>query len=226
MKYSEIFYSIQGEGQFVGVPSVFFRTSLCNLRCNWCDTPYTSWQPENKTISVDQAFAAIHEFDTEHVVITGGEPFVQKNELGELCEMLFTQGHYITIETNATLFAPVQAHLISMSPKLAHSVPQHDPQWHKVHDQERLKPQIIQQFLENYSCQVKFVVDAPQDIEEIKELQDQIPIPKQSIVLMPQSLDQTDIFQRQKWLVELCKNNGYRYSPRLHVDIWGNQRGT
>ena len=77
MKYSEIFYSIQGEGQLVGLPSVFFRTSYCNLRCIWCDTPYTSWQPENKDISVEDAVVAILAYDCQQVVITGGEPFMQ-----------------------------------------------------------------------------------------------------------------------------------------------------
>ena len=81
MKFSELFHTIQGEGQFIGVPSVFFRTSYCNLRCVWCDTPYTSWKPENRDISVAESVAAISQYACKHVVITGGEPFIQAKEV-------------------------------------------------------------------------------------------------------------------------------------------------
>lgn len=226
MKYSEIFYSLQGEGQLVGVPSVFFRTSACNLRCSWCDTPYTSWTPENKDISVSQAFNEITKFGVKHVVITGGEPFIQQKELMILCELLFAKGHHITIETNATIFVPVQAHLISMSPKLSNSTPLDDKQWQKIHNQERLKPDIIRLFLEKYECQVKFVMNDSQDIQEVGELVKQIPLPTEAIVLMPQGVEIKEIDERQQWLAEVCKQTGYRYSPRLHLNIWGNKRGT
>jgi 7-carboxy-7-deazaguanine synthase len=226
MKYSEIFYTLQGEGQLVGVPSVFFRTSFCNLRCSWCDTPYTSWIPENHDISVSEAFNELTKFGVKHVVITGGEPFLQKKELTTLCEMLSTKGHHITIETNATVFVPVQANLISMSPKLSNSTPLDDKRWNKIHEKERLKEDIIRLFLEKYACQVKFVINDIQDIQEVRELAEQIPIPKETIVLMPQGIEINEIQEREKWLVEVCKETGYRYSPRLHLNIWGNKRGT
>ncbi|MDM8568411.1 7-carboxy-7-deazaguanine synthase QueE [Thiotrichales bacterium HSG1] len=228
MKYSEIFYTLQGEGRLVGVPSVFFRTSTCNLRCLWCDTAYTSWTPENKDITVSDAFNAIIKFGVKHVVITGGEPFIQKEELTILCEKLSAKGHHITIETNATIFAPVSANLISMSPKLSNSTPTSlkDKQWQKVHNRERLKLDVIRLFLDKYDCQAKFVISDIQDIQEVLELSKQLPIPKEMIVLMPQGTQINDIEERQKWLVEVCKETGYRYSPRLHINIWGDKRGT
>jgi 7-carboxy-7-deazaguanine synthase len=226
MKYSEIFYTLQGEGQLVGVPSVFFRTSFCNLRCSWCDTPYTSWIPENHDISVSEAFNELTKFGVKHVVITGGEPFLQKKELTTLCEMLSTKGHHITIETNATVFVPVQANLISMSPKLSNSTPLDDKRWKKIHEKERLKLDIMRLFLDKYTCQVKFVINDIQDIQEVRELAEQIPIPKETIVLMPQGIEINEIQEREKWLVEVCKETGYRYSPRLHLNIWGSKRGT
>jgi len=226
MKYSEIFYTIQGEGQLVGVPSVFFRTSFCNLRCSWCDTPYTSWTPENHDISVSEAFNKLTKFGVKHVVITGGEPFIQKKELTTLCEMLSAKGHHITIETNATVFVPVQAHLISMSPKLSNSTPLDDKRWKKIHEKERLKRDIMRLFLDKYACQAKFVISDIQDIQEVRELAEQIPIPKETIVLMPQGVEINEIQEREKWLVEVCKETGYRYSPRLHLNIWGSKRGT
>lgn len=225
MKYSELFHTIQGEGQLIGVPSVFFRTSYCNLRCTWCDTPYTSWQPENKDITVVESVAAIAQFGCKHVVITGGEPFIQTKELIVLCRELDKQGHHITIETNATLFAKVAAHLISMSPKLRNSNPPSENRFYKRHERGRICPEVIRKFLDTYTCQVKFVVDTPDDLAEIQTLQADIGIPAETIMLMPQGKTSWVLNQKQEWLVELCKENGYRYSPRVHVDIWGEKRG-
>lgn len=225
MKYSELFYTIQGEGQMIGVPSVFFRTSYCNLRCVWCDTPYTSWKPENRDITVDETVSAIGEFGCRHVVITGGEPFIQTKELISLCHALDRKGHHITIETNATIFAEVSANLISMSPKLSNSNPSTEDRFFKRHERGRICPEVIRKFLNNYSCQVKFVVDDPEDIIEIKTLQCDIGISPDTIMLMPQGKEPGILNKKQAWLVELCKEHGYRYSPRVHVDIWGEKRG-
>ncbi len=225
MKYSELFHTIQGEGQLIGVPSVFFRTSYCNLRCVWCDTPYTSWKPENRDITVDETVSAIEQFGCKHVVITGGEPFIQNKELIALCGELDKRGHHITIETNATIFAEVAAHLISMSPKLRNSNPSQDDRFFKRHERGRICPEIIRKFLDTYLCQVKFVVDTPDDLSEIQTLQLDIGIPSEAIMLMPQGKNPSVLNQKQEWLVELCKENGYRYSPRVHVDIWGEKRG-
>ena len=225
MKFSELFYTIQGEGKLVGVPSVFFRTSYCNLRCIWCDTPYTSWTPEDKDITVAEAVKAIARLGCGHVVITGGEPFIQTKELTRLCQELNQRGHHITVETAATVFAPIAADLISMSPKLRNSNPAPDNRFYKRHDLGRICPDVIRQFLNQYECQVKFVVDCPGDLEEIKTLHAEIPIPTEAIVLMPQGVTPDELQPKQEWLVEICKEEGYRYSPRIHVDIWGNKRG-
>ncbi|MDE0686930.1 MAG: 7-carboxy-7-deazaguanine synthase QueE [Candidatus Poribacteria bacterium] len=225
MKFSELFHTIQGEGQLIGVPSVFFRTSYCNLRCVWCDTPYTSWKPEDRNISVAESVDAISQYRCKHVVITGGEPFIQARELMELCCELDKRGHHITIETNATLFAAVPAHLISMSPKLRNSNPPADNRFFKRHERGRIRPDVIRKFLDQYPCQVKFVVDTPEDLAEIQALQTEIDIPAETILLMPQGTTPTVLRQKQEWLVDLCKENGYRYSPRVHVDIWGDKRG-
>ena len=225
MKFSELFYTIQGEGQLIGVPSVFFRTSYCNLRCVWCDTPYTSWHPEDRDISVAESVAAITRYRCKHVVITGGEPFIQAAALIELCRELDVRGHHITIETNATRFAKVAAHLISMSPKLRNSNPPAADRFFKRHERDRIHPDVIRKFLDAYPCQVKFVVDTPEDLAEIQALQTAISIPAETILLMPQGTTSTVLQQKQAWLVDLCKENGYRYSPRVHVDIWGDKRG-
>src|SRR5260370_18429506 len=74
MKIAEIFYSIQGEGMLTGVPSVFIRTSGCNLRCQWCDTPYTSWNPEGREMSQDEILAEARVHQPSHALVTGGDP--------------------------------------------------------------------------------------------------------------------------------------------------------
>ena len=123
MKIAELFYSLQGEGSLVGVPSVFIRTSGCNLRCSWCDTPYTSWQPEGVEVTLDQILAQVHTHPCGHVVVTGGEPMIAP-EVVALTERLREAGLHITIETAGTVFKPVACHLMSISPKLANSTPE------------------------------------------------------------------------------------------------------
>ncbi|MEE2909532.1 MAG: 7-carboxy-7-deazaguanine synthase QueE [Candidatus Poribacteria bacterium] len=226
MKYSEIFYSIQGEGQLIGYPSVFFRTSYCNLRCIWCDTPYTSWEPEDKDISVEDAVDAILAHNCKQVVITGGEPFMQSKDLTILCRRLRQNGKHITIETNGTLFEKVEADLLSISPKLENSNPSEFNHHFKQHQRNRINQPVLRQFLDYYSCQLKFVVETERDLFEIHQLEREMQIPASIIVLMPQGITNNQIQEKQNWIVETCKKYGYRYSPRLHVDIWGDTRGT
>ncbi len=76
MKIAEIYKSVQGEGLLTGTPSVFVRVSGCNLRCWFCDTPFTSWAPEGSDIAVDEIVAQVEEWDCRHVVLTGGEPML------------------------------------------------------------------------------------------------------------------------------------------------------
>ena len=225
MKYSEIFYSIQGEGQLIGYPSVFFRTSYCNLRCIWCDTPYTSWEPEDKDISVEDAVDAKLAHNCKQVVITGGEPFMQPKDLTILCHRLRQNGKHITIETNGTLFERVEADLLSISPKLENSNPSEFNHHFKQHQRNRINQEVLRQFLDYYNCQLKFVVETERDLFEIHQLETEMQIPTSIIVLMPQGITNDQIQERQNWVVETCKKYGYRYSPRLHVDIWGDTRG-
>ncbi|HEY7391081.1 MAG TPA: 7-carboxy-7-deazaguanine synthase QueE, partial [Bryobacteraceae bacterium] len=103
MKIAEVFYSVQGEGSLVGVPSVFVRTSGCNLRCVWCDTPYASWNPEGQELSLDQIVAEVKKHAAKHVVVTGGEPMIAP-EIVPLTKRLRQLGLHITVETAGTVF--------------------------------------------------------------------------------------------------------------------------
>src|SRR3954466_13590322 len=148
MKIAEIFYSIQGEGSLIGVPSVFIRTSGCNLRCSWCDTPYTSWQPEGTDLSLDRILDEVHAPPARHVVVTGGEPMIAP-EIIPLTERLCDAGLHITIETAGTVFQPVACNLMSISPKLANSTPD-DPTWSSRHERLRIQPEVLGELMARY----------------------------------------------------------------------------
>ncbi|MED5418223.1 MAG: 7-carboxy-7-deazaguanine synthase QueE, partial [Verrucomicrobiota bacterium] len=123
MLVAEIFYSIQGEGLLAGVPSVFVRTSGCNLRCRWCDTPYASWEPEGETLSVEDIMDRVGEHPATHVVLTGGEPMMAKG-IYDLARQLKASGYHLTIETAGTIEPEgIVCDLASLSPKLADSTP-------------------------------------------------------------------------------------------------------
>src|SRR5206468_7782061 len=102
MLIAEIFYSIQGEGELTGVPSVFVRASGCNLRCTWCDTPYASWEPEGQEMQIGQIVARAMELGAKHVVLTGGEPMIMP-DIADLCDALQSQDRHVTMETAATI---------------------------------------------------------------------------------------------------------------------------
>lgn len=183
---SEIYLSRQGEGLLTGTPSLFVRTSGCNLRCSFCDTPFASWKPEGQYLEVPQILQQIDSlasdpaqsvetidlsgsFPIRHVVITGGEPMVAKN-LPELCQQLHQRGFHITVETAGTLFRELPCDLMSISPKFSNSTPtvsQAGAKWHQRHETIRFQPQVVQQLVNRYDFQLKFVVDSPADLQEI-----------------------------------------------------------
>jgi 7-carboxy-7-deazaguanine synthase len=219
MKIAEIFHSLQGEGMLVGVPSVFVRVSGCNLRCKWCDTPYTSWMPEGDELSHEQILSAIRGYKAEHVVITGGEPmlFAPVVRLSKELPM------HVTIETAGTVYQPVQCDLMSISPKLAHSTP--SGEWAARHEQTRYQPDILRRLMAEFNYQLKFVVSSPKDMDEVDRMVTELGATGERVILMPEGTRPEVTRERGLWLAEICKREGYRYSPRLHVDLWGDKRG-
>lgn len=230
MLISEIFYSVQGEGTLVGTPSVFVRTSGCNLRCRWCDTPYASWRPEGTEMSVEEIVAAVLAHPTRFVVITGGEPMIAK-AMPELLSRLRAAGKHITIETAGTVPPDgVACDLASLSPKLSNSTPGPDAgAWVQRHESTRLRPDVLRAWCESArDYQLKFVISTPDDLEEARAVVASIgiAIPPEKVLLMPEGTSVEAIRSRTDLLVEACKTHGYRYSPRLHIDLFGNKRGT
>jgi 7-carboxy-7-deazaguanine synthase len=229
MKLSELFYSIQGEGKLVGVPSVFVRASGCNLRCVWCDTPYSSWSPEGEDVPVSEIVRRVGEFGARHVVVTGGEPMIMP-DIVQLCDALHHNKHHITIETAATVFHPLKLDLASLSPKLSNSTP-HDREGGRfvaMHERQRLNIGVIQQFIDHApDLQLKFVVSSDRDLDEIQEILEQLKhVNPSDVLLMPEGTDAATLDSRAGWIADVCKRTGFRYCPRLHVALYGNTRGT
>jgi len=237
MLISETFYSIQGEGELTGVPSVFIRTSGCNLRCSWCDTPYASWRPEGTRRSVEDLVAEVRAQPGRHVVLTGGEPMIAP-ELPALAAALRAAGYHITIETAGTVPpAGVACDLASISPKLANSTPSVEAAgeaWVARHEATRRRPDVVRAWLESYDYQLKFVASAPADLDEIAGMVAELErgggpalrIPAHKVLVMPEATTLERLRERASWLGEACKARGWRYAHRLHVELYGNRRGT
>jgi 7-carboxy-7-deazaguanine synthase len=226
MRIAEVFHSIQGEGRLTGVPSVFVRTSGCNLRCWFCDTPYTSWNPEGDERSVESLVEETTSFHCEHVVITGGEPMLVK-EVAEFAERLKNEGKHITIETAGTVDLEVPADLMSISPKRANSTPNPETGWAERHDARRHRPDVINRLTTDYDYQLKFVVDRPEDVADVAEYLEEFPhIDPGKVYLMPQAIDREPHAEKCGWLAEAAQKRGWQLCRRLHIELFGNKRGT
>lgn len=240
---SETFTSIQGEGKLTGVPSFFIRLSGCNLRCAWCDTPYASWKPDGGQRTLGELVVQARESGVDHAVLTGGEPMMFP-ALSELSARLAAPrgsggaGMHITVETAGTIIPPegVTCHLMSVSPKLSNSTPRNDPrdaggQWASRHEQRRINVPVLQQLIDGFpppSRQFKFVVSAAveKDVGEIDALLGQLRGWRPGdILLMPEGT-QLPGAEHQAALVKVCVARGWRFCHRLHLQLFGNVRGT
>lgn len=228
MKVAEIYRSIQGEGLMTGCPSVFVRASGCNLRCWFCDTPFASWKPEGADLSVDEIVASIEEWDCRHVVLTGGEPMLF-SELIPLCDRLRGQHRHVTIETAGTLYLPVRANLMSISPKLAGSAPDEHthPHWRRRHNRTRHRPEVVRRLLREHVHQLKFVIDTPEELAQVEKYLCEVgPIDPERVLLMPQGIKLAELESKANWLRDYCQDRGYVFCPRKQIEWFGSLRGT
>jgi 7-carboxy-7-deazaguanine synthase len=249
--------TIQGEGKLAGISALFIRFASCNLRCIWqlpngklsiCDTSYASFNSlKNRPTDVREvADLVVNNLGSiKHVVITGGEPFIQKAALANLCELLKKEtGVHITVETNGTLFdaeAAKNIDLFSISPKLVNS----NPNFHKLeqlglepsgplifHAEKRINLKALQSFLDlsnelSKDLQLKFVVGKLEEVEEIengylKQLQGWKP---EDILLMPLGANREELVQTSRMVMQMAIQNGWRYAPRIHIEIFGSKAG-
>ncbi len=213
-----------------GTPSWFCRVSGCNLRCSWCDTPYASWSPEGDARTIDELVSEARASGLRHAVLTGGEPMMFPR-IGILTHRLREMGMHVTIETAGTVDQDLTCDLISVSPKLANSTPIDDPRdpagvWQERHEARRFQPEVLRRVLSRGAQrQVKFVVCAPADLDEIDAIVRTIGCDPPEVMLMPEGV----VPKRPdevRWVVDVCLERGWRYCPRLHIDLFGNQRGT
>jgi 7-carboxy-7-deazaguanine synthase len=231
LRISEIFSSVQGEGGWLGTPSTFVRLSGCNLRCTWCDTPYASWEPEGPVRSISEIIEQVVELSNQHVVITGGEPMLFEPVV-ELTKRLSGLGKIITIETAGTVSQPIRCHLMSISPKLSHSTPTKEKagDWAERHEKDRLNIEVLTNLIENYDTQLKFVVNPEGEHDDIKEIEDllaKLPhVESDQVMLMAEGTDREVLARREPMLLEVCMARGWRLTPRFHISLFGDRRGT
>lgn len=213
-RIAECFFSIQGEGITAGLPTVFIRLQGCSVGCTWCDTKY-SWDPSGgREVTLDGLVEEASAFPCRRVVITGGEP-LESPLFPSLVGALKARGFTIEVETSGTLTPTVEVDQWNVSVKLSES---------GVPDTKRINPQAIRKFV-RLQAWWKFVVLGRSDVLEVLQLAERFTLPRERILLMPEGVHREDVLERSLWVVDECKRYGYRYSPRLHILLWGARRG-
>jgi len=222
----EVFASIQGEGPTRGLPSVFVRLALCNLRCVWCDTKYTwDWEHYDRRAEIvelepDAVAKDVQAFGHRNVVITGGEPLLQQRALSPLVSALKKAGRRIEVETNGTLCpVPALAETVdqwNVSPKLANSG-----------NSVRLRTvaSAVTLLAAQPNAYFKFVVSYPSEIEEVQQIVVDRGIQVERVIVMPEAEDIVTLAERARSLVPACRAAGFGFSTRLQVTLWGGTRG-
>jgi 7-carboxy-7-deazaguanine synthase len=216
-RIAETFYSIQGEGVTAGRPAVFVRLQGCSVGCGWCDTKY-SWDPAaGRDVTLDGLLDEMAGFPCRRVVVTGGEP-LESPLFTPLVGALAGRGYAVEVETSGTLAPPAGAPpgiQWNVSVKLAGS---------GVAEERRINAGAIRAFLER-DAWWKRVVSEPGELAEVLRLTERFALPRERVLLQPEGLRPEELAGRSPWIVEACKAHGFRFSPRLHVLIWGARRG-
>ncbi len=215
MKISEIFYSLQGEGFLAGVPSIFIRLAGCPVKCTWCDTKYAWDRQAGQDLNIEQIIRQTKKWDCSHIVITGGEPFIEP-DLAKLTQKLKAGGKHITIETVGMDFIPdLECDLMSISPKLSNSG-----------QPNMINTDVLNRLIASYDYQLKFVIDNEKDLLEVDAIWLKVKkIDRKKVMLMPQAAARQQYIEKAPLIAELCMKNGFIFSPRLHILLWNNQRG-
>ena len=246
LKLSEIFYSIQGEGVHIGRPSVFLRTALCNLKCKWCDTPYTwDWgkydmRKEVFKAEIDEVVSIIKNLppsplvepacrqagrswgegkNCKNIVLTGGEPMLQQKGLAALMEQLKPEGYFFEVETNGTMaIEPKFDALIDQyncSPKLKNS----------GNAASACETKYFKMYAQNPKTWFKFVVEDKKDLAEVEIFVSKYNLQKSRILLMPQAKTKLELKKKGKSVLKMALQKNWKFTPRKHIELWGNQRG-
>ncbi|KAB7512655.1 radical SAM protein [Halosegnis rubeus] len=225
---NELFASLQGEGKLAGIPSTFVRTSGCNLRCWYCDSYHTSWEPTGAWMAVEEIREQVASRDPDHLVLTGGEPVIHDAAV----DLLGAVEMHTTVETNGTRYVDADIDLASISPKLANSTPtpDRDPagdgEWADRHDERRIDHDALTRLIDSYEFQLKFVVADESPVDEIESLLADLrgsttrEIRDADVLLMPEGATRERLDETRAVAARLAEEYGYRYTPRIHVDLW------
>jgi organic radical activating enzyme len=217
LRLAEVFHSIQGEGATAGVPAVFVRLQGCSVGCAWCDTRY-SWDPGGgREVDLPALLAEVAAFPCRRVVVTGGEP-LESPAFPALLGALADRRYAIEVETSGVLPPPAGAPAEvqwNVSLKLGGS---------GVPRERRLNPEAVAAFRDR-NAWWKFVVASPEEVGEVLRLAERFALPRERTLLQAEAVRREDLLIRSQWIVEACKAHGFRYSPRLHVLLWGARRG-
>lgn len=213
MKISDTFFTCQGEIN-VGKLAYFIRLGMCNLNCVWCDTPERF---EYMDMDLNDIFEQAKHFN--RIVITGGEPLLQKEDIAKLIKKLqnYNPKVVIEIETNGTI-KPVGIKgdvIFNVSPKLKNS---------EMKYESRFKPDVLNWFKE-YGANFKFVVTNEDDLDEVNMIVSDLLIPKEQVFLMAEGMTREHQMERMLPVFEMAKSNGYNFSPRLQILLWDTKRG-
>lgn len=222
---AETFVSIQGEGSLAGTPSLFIRTSGCNLRCHFCDTPYSSWHAAGEPRTIASLLEALERYPhVRHVVVTGGEPVIAKG-IEALVAALKARDLHVTIETAGTHYVELPVDLWSVSPKLASSAPPAESGWRERHEAERVRDDVIRRMLRG-PHQLKFVAGSPADLDEIAAWVERVGADSRHVMVMPEGTSVAALDAVATWLVPALVTRGWRYCDRLHIRLFGHTPGT
>ncbi|MGD2095349.1 MAG: 7-carboxy-7-deazaguanine synthase QueE, partial [Phycisphaerales bacterium] len=197
----------------------------CPLRCRWCDTKY-AWDPTiGQDYSATKIIETIQQWSCKFVVITGGEPMIN-SDLPNLTRQLKNAGKHITIETAGIAYYPDMAcDLMSISPKLSNSIPD-DAKLAAAHKNSKLDIAVLQELIDKYEYQLKFVVDSQDDLSEIQQTIEKIGnVNTEKVMLMPQAVTRDEFLAKSSMVADMCKQTGFAFSQRLQVLLWNNQKG-
>ena len=225
---SETFSSRQGEGKLTGTPSFFIRTSGCNLRCWFCDTPYASWNPSGEKRSLCSLVEDAVASGNKHVVLTGGEPLLPA-AAESIAHQLMDAGMHLTIETAGTLDKPIACDLLSISPKLTDSAPnkRKHPGWHQRHQERRLPLAVMRRLIDAAKdFQIKFVVADSTQFGEVNSIAQSLDVAANNVYIMPQGTTVAEMDAAIGLLKPWCDDRGYQYCDRMQIRWYGNRRGT
>lgn len=179
-------------------------------------------------MSVEEVVHRVASYDTRHIVVTGGEPMIAPG-IEDLCRRLKAADSHVTIETAATVWKDITCDLASISPKLSNSTPaaSRSEKWNRNHDAVRINVEVIRRFMSVADYQLKFVVEDERDLVEIDELLYQLgDFDTRNVLLVPQGVTREELAARAGGVADICKRRGFRYCPRLQIELYGNVRGT